>query len=104
MLCLQYAGVEVRQCVFLQMLLVSFLHGRQYRGLSGCSLIPSSVLLLVGLGIGRSADGGVCFQLRGVRCWEVGVESRVFFDTYVMHLDGVVGGGSLGVGVGVGVD
>ena len=37
---LQHAGVEVRQCVFLHMLLVSFLCGCQYHGLPGCSLSP----------------------------------------------------------------
>ena len=99
---LQYAGVEVRRCVFLNMLMVSFLRGCQYLGLSGCSLIPTSVLLLVGPSVGQSADGGVCFELRCVRCWEVGVESGVFFDTSIMRLDGVdgVGGSSLSSGVG----
>ena len=44
----------------------------------------------------------MCFELRGVRCWEVGAESGVFFDTYVMCLGGVDGvcGGVPGVGVG----
>ena len=60
------------------------------------------MLSLVGLSVGWSVDGCVCFKLRGVRCWEVGIESGVFFDTYVMHLDGVdgVGGSSPGSGVG----
>ena len=99
---LQYAGVEVLWNVFLHMLLVSFLRGRQCRGLSGCDLIPSNVLSLVGLDVGRSAGGGVCFELKDVRCWEVGAESGVFFDTYVMCLGGVDGvcGGAPGVSVG----
>ena len=62
------------------------------------------MLSLVGLDVGRSADGCVCFELKGVRCWKVGVGSGVFFDTYVMCLDGVDGvcGSAPGVGVDVG--